>query len=1604
MELYIQGKDHGRIILNSVKNGPLVWPTVEQEDGTVRLKTYEKLFDKEKLQADCDLKATNIVLQGLPPDVYALVNHHKIAKDICDRVKLLMQGTSLSRQERECKLYDEFDKFSYVKGLVVLTFLPGEDPIACMNKAMAFLSAVSTLHYPSTNNQLRSSSNPGNQATIQDGRVTVQQVQGRQGQNVIGSCSHENASGSHGNASGSRGTTSAKAKKGAAWFKEKALLVQAKVEGKELDEEELAFLADPGVADGQVAQTITHDAAFQNDDRDAYDSDCDDISSTKAVLMANLTSCDSDVLSENTKFDAFETEIDTLKHDIPKHAKAKEFLLTTLNGFKTEFKERESKSIDKEIVLENKNKELENIVMFKHDLELLAPKVLKNKDAHLDYIKHSTEHADTLRKIVESARALIPLDSNLDSACNEDLGKLKAKADVGIFIGYAPEKKAYWIYNRRPALNEMIPGTLSSGLVPQLPSSTPFVPPTRNEWDTLLQPLFDEYFRPSPCVGHPVLKVAAPVPTVSTGTSSLILEYPDAPSPSTSQSSPSHVFLPGAEEADRDIKVAHMHNNRYFSILILEPSYKESSSQVVIPYNVHSVNQPPEHISKWTKDHPIDNSYKEALTKSCWIEAMQEKLNEFKRLKVWELVPYSDRVMIITLKFVDSENPNHVYKLKKALYGLKHAPKACDPVHTPMVEKSNLDADPQRKEVDPTCYCGMIGSLMYLTASRPDLQFVVCMCARYQAKPTEKHLHSVKRIVRYLKGTINMGLWYLKDSCIALTAFADVDHVGFQDTRRSTSGTIHQVTARDEKWVPAKERVKISTTNVRLETTIQHKEETFQVIIDVIKNSTCYKAFTISVEVSKNFMHQVFNFAEVLNDETTLSFLLNLGYKDLLHKHPSMENVNFPELIWEDFAFQIDNRQLKKGKRENVPYPTFTKFIINHFLSKHQSLTKMQYLHTDIIKDDAIISRLKFVRIGEDFQEYGLLIPETMLTEWIKQSKSCQMFIKYSTGQIPPKKSRGKDDNIIPEPNVALKLGKSISLTEAVEEETARQVHATHLRIVTEPIPEHARRIPLGVAFRDTSSVSKKMSFDPSQVKELETAIGFPKRKKLLLKQKIILDWGSKQESEYSEEDDDENIKWVDTDKEEEKKDDDDDKSIDLVLKDDEETDDKFVHEMKNTKVEESRNGYEEIYDAAKVDAGKTKEEKEDAKKAELPPISSSLSVSSGFGDQFVKLSSDTSLIGTIKDTTYAEINSSLDIKIQSEVPYIQYPPVLTVPVLMISEPSILTPVPKTPSAALATSLLPLLSIFTIPPLRVAKLEKDVSEQNNIDHFAKLLLLSNHKFQRLLKIILDLKLVMIFKRPTIDLEQEYKKSALDIRKIKKEQDEKQKMPKYIIKSTDKAALKEYDLKSALYQTMNDNKNFNRSLTNHALYHALLEALIEDENAIDKGVADTVMNHKRQYDDEDPSTRPNQGKETNKRRTKESESSMKPSTTKETAKGKALTKSFKTGKSTTTQQPIEEPIAKDPLTFDELMATPIDFSKYAMNRLKIDNLTKEILVGPVYNLLKGTCTSSIELEYNMEKCFKALTDKLDWNNPEGDHCPFDLTKPLPLKGRPGRLTV
>ncbi|GJS02063.1 integrase, catalytic region, zinc finger, CCHC-type containing protein [Tanacetum coccineum] len=226
---------------------------------------------------------------------------------------------------------------------------------------------------------------------------------------------------------------------------------------------------------------------------------------------------------------------------------------------------------------------------------------------------------------------------------SENLGKLQPKADIGIFIGYAPTKKAFRIYNRRtrrivetihvdfdeltamasehnslrPALHEITPATIGSGLVPNPHPSTPFVPPSRTDWDMLFQPLFDEFLNPSPSVDHPAPEVVAPSNEViapvladSTGSPSSTTVDQDAPSPSNSQTTPETepLVIPNdVEEDNHDIEVAHMGNDMYFGVLIPEIPSDQSSSSDSIHTIVHPDHQIFEHNSKWTKDHPLEN-------------------------------------------------------------------------------------------------------------------------------------------------------------------------------------------------------------------------------------------------------------------------------------------------------------------------------------------------------------------------------------------------------------------------------------------------------------------------------------------------------------------------------------------------------------------------------------------------------------------------------------------------------------------------------------------------------------------------------------------------------------------------------------------------------------------------------------------------------------------------------------------------------------------------------------------------------------------------------------------------------------------------------------
>nr|GEV61152.1 hypothetical protein [Tanacetum cinerariifolium] len=461
----------------------------------------------------------------------------------------------------------------------------------------------------------------------------------------------------------------------------------------------------------------------------------------------------------------------------------------------------------------------------------------------------------------------------------------------------------------------------------------------------------------------------------------------------------------------------------------------------------------------------------------------------------------------------------------------------------------------------------------------------------------------------------------------------------------------------------------------------------------------------------------------------------------------------------------------------------------------------------------------------EDYQGYGLAIPEVMLNDAIKQSESYQMFIKYSTGQISPKKSRDKgtqrnktddesqetvdvskyfkpepkpkpvkrktasrrmvkkkvtistNDNIIfDDPDVTLELGKSISKTEAEEAEAARQVHVTHARIVIKSVLEPTRRRKSG---KVTSDPPKKLKGVPSLTLEEQEAVDTMQALKESRKT------SRRQPGTEGSNEGTSTIPGVPNE------------SIVVSATLSKGTDTKpGVPDEENVISEEKvilEWGSEQESEYSKEDqlGDKEKDDKDDDVDDE--------------GDDYISDNQDA-------DDADAETESDED------------------------------------------------EIYKYK-IRMRK-DEDVEMSNDeVKDFEK-----RNKLRR------------------------------------------KKTPNFTIKSTNKAALNDFDQKSALYQTMHANKSFNRNISYHKLYHALMEALIEDENAMDKGVANTIKDHKRKHDDdeEDPPFGPNQGKKTKRRITNESKSSKKPSTTKEIPKGKAPSKGSKTGKSASAKEPVEEP--------------------------------------------------------------------------------------------------
>ncbi|GJW78672.1 retrovirus-related pol polyprotein from transposon TNT 1-94 [Tanacetum coccineum] len=290
---------------------------------------------------------------------------------------------------------------------------------------------------------------------------------------------------------------------------------------------------------------------------------------------------------------------------------------------------------------------------------------------------------------------------------SEDLGKLQPTADIGIFVGYAPSRKGYRIYNKRtrqimetihvqfdelsepmapvqlstgPAPTFLTPGQISLVLVPNPVPATPYVPPTNKELKILFQPMFDEYLEP-PRAERPVSPApAVPVPVNSAGTPSSTTIDQDAPSPSHSPSSSalqspcSHQGIAAGSTIIEDNLFSPVDNNPFVNVFALEPSSEASSSGDDHPLD-NVIGNPSRPVSTrkqlatdalWCLYNSVlskvkPKNFKSAITKDCWFQAMQDEIHEFDQLKVWELVPQPDCVMIIALKWI--------YKVKLDEYG-----------------------------------------------------------------------------------------------------------------------------------------------------------------------------------------------------------------------------------------------------------------------------------------------------------------------------------------------------------------------------------------------------------------------------------------------------------------------------------------------------------------------------------------------------------------------------------------------------------------------------------------------------------------------------------------------------------------------------------------------------------------------------------------------------------------------------------------------------------------------------------------------------------------------------------------------------------------------
>ncbi|GJS80795.1 hypothetical protein Tco_0730676 [Tanacetum coccineum] len=711
-------------------------------------------------------------------------------------------------------------------------------------------------------------------------------------------------------------------------------------------------------------------------------------------------------------------------------------------------------------------------------------------------------------------------------------------------------------------------------------------------------------------------------------------------------------------------------------------------------------------------------------------------------------------------------------------------------------------------------------------------------------------------------------------------------------------------------------------------------------------------------------------------------------------------------------------------------YPIFIKAIIHHFITKDKSISMRNRMFMHTAQDDSILGPMRFVSKSDDFQVYRSLLPNRMTNQQMWDSTAYNTYLAYATCAASPKMKRKFKKPASPSKK------RTLVTVEEEEPELAKKVV---------PSKKFSRIQSTGVQIRDTLGVSVLKKKTPTKA-ERSKGIDLLSEAALLEEAQVkkIIRRSRRETSihqagglgdetsftlgvpdelkgngdEASVQSDDEDV--LENGDDLEQADDEWTESDNPRTSDDEEKtqDDEYVHTPKdyvptNDETNDESNDVDEeeydridkefygdvnvsLTDAEPTDEEKDNQVKDDAQatqKTELPLRSSY--ISSDYAAKYLNFDNippvDTKVVSMM------DINSQL-LQQWSQLLRQQLFHLFFLYSFLTSQQSTPILTPTTTEATTLTIAVPKSETLYALYQRISDLEKDVKELNTVDQSLALLLTIKYEVPNAVKeylgTSLDDALYKVLKKHDVDIIKEHSVPAKIVNRLRQ-----QYVPQKSIEYIRKIKME---------------------------HHALMESILEDEDAMDEGVADKLKKRKPDDADKDkgPSTGSNRGLK-RQRTSKGTETSKKTSATKDSSKGKTPATSSKSSKSDkSAKDQVVKPISiqdsdnveyddaelnyadmpmdqgvdlewnkgkfvddgpeqswlndmakdtKPPLTFDELMHTLIDFSAFVMNRLKIDNLTKEILVGPSYNLLKGTCKSYMELDYTMEECYRALSE-------------------------------